>query len=77
MDNVCVASGAISYLWHNLDWLLFLYMCYQGFPKMQFLVLCCFCYTVNKERFAGLNFSVFRSFHKYHESFSVNIIQAS
>ena len=33
--------------------------------------------TVNGERFAGLNFHVFRSFQEYHERFSMNIIQAS
>ena len=32
--------------------------------------------TTNRERFAGLNFHVFRDFQEYHESFSVNILQA-
>ena len=30
-------------------------------------------HTVNKERFAGLNFHVFHSFQEYCESFSVNL----
>ena len=34
-------------------------------------------YTINRERFAGINFCVFCSFQEYHESFSMNIIQAS
>ena len=29
--------------------------------------------TVNRERFAGLNFRVLHSFQEYHESFSMNI----
>ena len=31
------------------------------------------CTTVNRERFAGLNFLIFHGFQEYHESFSVNI----
>jgi len=31
-------------------------------------------YTVNRERFAGLNFRGFRGFEEDRESFSVNII---
>ena len=34
-------------------------------------------YTVNGEKFAGLNFRVFRGFQGYCKRFSVNIIQAS
>ena len=34
-------------------------------------------YTVNRERFAGLNFCVFHGFQEHHESFPMNIIQAS
>ena len=30
-------------------------------------------YTVNGERFAGLNFHGFRGCQEYHESFSINI----
>ena len=33
-------------------------------------------YTINGERFAGLNFPVFRCFQEYHESFSMNIYLA-
>ena len=29
--------------------------------------------TVNRERFAGLNFRIFHSFPEYRESFSMNI----
>jgi len=31
-------------------------------------------YTVNRERFAGLNFRSFRGFLEDHESFSMNIL---
>ena len=31
------------------------------------------CITVNRERFAGLNFCFFRSFQGYRESFSVKL----
>ena len=32
------------------------------------------CYnTINRERFTGLNFHVFRSFQEHHESFPMNI----
>ena len=30
-------------------------------------------HTVNRERFAGLNFCIFRGFQEHHESFSMNI----
>ena len=31
-------------------------------------------YTVNGERFAGLNFRVFHDFQEYRQSFSVNLV---
>ena len=34
--------------------------------------MCKFKHTVNVERFAGLNFYIFRSFQEYHKSFSTN-----
>ena len=36
-------------------------------------VLIMISYTVNGERFTGLNFHIFHDFQEYHESVSVNI----
>ena len=52
---------------------------YNNYVCMQLCVRACVyayvnAYTVNGERFAGLNF---RGFHEHCESFPVNIIQAS